>query len=169
MSSEFQDAGDDFRLAERTSGGAEPDRPAGRDATTAAVTRGAARLLADLGFAPLVEFPLPSGRRADLFALGRDGELVIVEVKSSVLDFRADAKWPEYRAYCDRLFFAVDERFPVDILPDDTGLMVADGFGGAVARPAPVHKLAPARRKALTLRAARAGALRLARTDDACG
>jgi hypothetical protein len=141
----------------------DPARDAARDAVTGAIMRGAARLLGDLGFAVIAEFDLPSGRRADLFGLGRDGELIIVEVKSCAADFRADSKWPEYRDWCDRLFFAVDERFPRELPPRDAGLMIADGFGGAVTRPAPVHRLAPARRKALTLGAARAAAFRLER------
>src|SRR5690606_11914867 len=86
-------------------------RDSERDAATAAVTRGTMRLLADLGYAVIPELDLPSGRRADLLGLGRDGELVIVEVKSGLADFRADLKWPEYRDYADRLYFAVDERF----------------------------------------------------------
>jgi hypothetical protein len=134
-----------------------------RDAATLAVTRGTMRLLGDLGYAVLAEFDLPSGRRADLLGLGHDGALVIVEVKSCVADFRADLKWPEYRDYADQLYFAVDERFPQDLLPEDVGLIVADGFGGAIIRPAPAHKLPPARRKALTLRAARLAAWRLER------
>jgi hypothetical protein len=134
-----------------------------RNAATAAVARGAARVLGNLGFAVIAEFDFPTGRRADLFGIGRDGELVVVEVKSCLADFRADAKWPEYQDYCDRLFFAVDERFPSEILPEDAGLIVADGFGGAILRPAPSHPLAAARRKALTLRAARAAAFRLER------
>jgi hypothetical protein len=96
--------------------------------------------------------------------LARNGAIVIVEVKSGLADFRADGKWMEYRAHCDRLFFAVDAEFPHEVLPEDAGLIVADGFGGAVVRPAPEHALVPARRKALTLRIARAAAYRLART-----
>lgn len=134
-----------------------------RDAATAAVARGAARLMGDLGFAAIAELDLPSGRRADLFCLGRDGEIVIVEVKSCAADFKTDLKWPEYRDYSDRLFFAVDERFPTELLPLDAGLIVADAFGGAVIRPAPSHPLPAARRKAITLRAARAAAFRLER------
>jgi hypothetical protein len=144
----------------------EPDPPARRDEATAAVARGAARLLGDLGFAVIAEFDLPSGRRLDLLGLGRDGELVAVEVKSCAADFKADAKWPEYREYADRLFFAVDERFPRELLPEDAGLIVADGYGGAVIRPAPAHPLPAARRKALTLKAARTAAFRLERRPE---
>ena len=124
------------------------------------VTRGAARLLQALGYAPLAEAPLPNGRRADLMALGPKGEMVIVEVKSSLEDYRTDRKWAEYQPYCDAFYFAVGPEFPLAALPDEPGLMVADGFGGAVLRPAPVTPLAPARRKALTLQFARLAAMR---------
>lgn len=131
-----------------------------RPETTELVTRGAARLLAALGHAPLLEFPLPNGRRADVMALGPRGELAIVEVKSSLEDFRTDRKWAEYGPYCDSFSFAVPPDFPREILPEGAGLIIADGFGGAVLRPAPVAPLAPARRKALTLQFARLAAFR---------
>ena len=133
-----------------------------RPETTAAVTRGAARLLAALGYAPLSEVTLPNGRRADLMALGRRGDIFIVEVKSSLEDFRTDRKWGEYRPYCDAFAFAVCPEFPRQALPEEPGLIVADGFGGAVLREAPVVALAGARRKALTLAFARLAALRAA-------
>src|SRR6185437_10792290 len=126
-----------------------------RPETTAAVTRGAARLLTALGYAPLAEVTLPNGRRADLMAIGPRGEIVIAEVKSGLDDYRADRKWAEYAPYCDAFYFAVDAAFPRQILPDGPGLIVADGFGGAVIVEAPVAPLAPARRKALTLAFAR--------------
>ncbi|PTS82585.1 MULTISPECIES: DNA repair putative endonuclease MmcB [unclassified Caulobacter] len=135
-----------------------PSRPE----TTDAVTRGAARLLVGLGYAPLAEVTLPNGRRADLMALGPKGDILIVEVKSGVEDFRIDRKWPDYAPYCDAFYFAVAPQFPDGILPDDPGLLVADGFGGAVVREAPVTPLAPARRKALTLAFARLAAMRQA-------
>lgn len=125
--------------------------------------RGTARLLLDLGITAIAEFTLPCGRRADLAGLGPKGEMVIVEVKSGVQDFRTDEKWPDYFAWCDRFYFAVSDRFPADILPDQTGLIIADGFGGAVVRESPVAKLAPARRKALTLKFARNAAERALR------
>ena len=131
-----------------------------RPETTELVTRGAARLLQALGHAPLLEFPLPNGRRADIMALGAKGELSIIEVKSSIEDFRVDRKWGEYAPYCDAFSFAVPPDFPREILPEDAGLIIADGFGGAVLRPAAVHSLAPARRRALTLQLARLAAFR---------
>ena len=138
------------------------DNPSIDDAR--ALMRGAARLLLDLGVSAIPEFTLPCGRRADLAGLGRKGEVVIVEVKSGIADFRADMKWPEYYDWCDRFYFAVSERFPSNVLPEQTGLIIADGFGGAVVRESPVQTLAPARRKSLTLRFARNAAERALRT-----
>ena len=131
-----------------------------RPETTASVTRGAARFLTALGYAPLAEVTLPNGRRADLMALGPKGQVFIVEVKSGPEDFRTDQKWHEYLPYCDAFAFAVAPEFPREILPEEPGLIVADGFGGAVLREAPATPLAGARRKALTLAFARLGALR---------
>jgi hypothetical protein len=134
----------------------DPHRPE----TTRQVTRGAARLMMDLGHAPLTEVALPNGRRADVMALGPRGEIVICEVKSSLEDYRCDRKWGDYAPFCDRFYFAVATHFPQDVLPDDVGLIVADGFGGAILRDAGPVPLAPARRKALTLAFARMAAFR---------
>lgn len=111
----------------------------------------------------MAELPLADGRRADLCGVGEKGEIVIVEVKSCPADFLADRKWPEYRAWCDRFYFAVDPDFPLECLPEDVGIVVADGFDGEIVRIAPEHPLAPARRRALLLRFARIAAVRLAR------
>jgi hypothetical protein len=134
-----------------------------RPQTTLAVTRGAARLMLDLGYAPLLEVGLPNGRRADVMALGRRGDIVICEVKSGIEDYRVDRKWAEYGPFCDAFYFAVAPEFPDGVLPPEPGLIVADGFGGAVVRAAPVAPLAPARRKALTVAFARLGAMRTLR------
>ena len=139
-----------------------------RPATTLSVTRGAARLMADMGYAPLLEVGLPNGRRADVMAMGPRGDIVICEVKSGIEDYRVDRKWGEYGPYCDAFYFAVAPEFPAGVLPGEPGLIVADGFGGAVVREAPPAPLAPARRKALTLAFARLGALRTLR-DQAAG
>ncbi len=133
-----------------------------RPEITANVTRGAARLLVDLGYAPLSEVTLPNGRRADLMALSPKGEIAIVEVKSGIEDYRVDRKWREYLPYCDRFAFAVAPEFPREILPEEPGLIVCDGFGGAVLRETPVTPLAPARRKALTIAFGRLAAMRAA-------
>lgn len=134
----------------------------GRQSETALkVWRGAARLLRQRDFACLAEVTLASGRRADLLALGPKHELWIVEVKSSIADFRADTKWPDYRLHCDRLFFATHADVPLDIFPQETGLIVADGFGAEILRDAPEHKLSAATRKAVVNRFARLAAHRL--------
>ena len=130
------------------------------------LARGVGRALAQRGYASLTEVSLANGRRADVMGLGRAGELVIVEVKSSLQDFRSDAKWPEYREFCDRFYFAVAEDFPREAIPEDCGLIVADGFGGAVLREAPMLALAAARRKAVTLRFALVSSERLRRLLD---
>jgi len=130
------------------------------------LARGIGRLLAQLGYASLTEVALANGRRADLMGLGRGGEIVIVEIKSSVADFRADGKWPEYREFCDRFYFAVDAAFPRALIPEDCGLIVADGFGAAILREAPDLALAAARRRAVTLRFGLTGAARLRRIID---
>ena len=136
-----------------------------RPETTLAVTRGAGRLLRHMGYAPLLEVGLPNGRRADVMALGRRGDLIICEVKSGIEDYRVDRKWGEYAPFCDAFFFAVAPEFPDGVLPDEPGLIVADGFGGAVVREAPTTPLAPARRKALTLAFARLAAMRTLREE----
>jgi hypothetical protein len=136
--------------------------PLTRPQTTDGVTRGAWRLLNALGFAAAAEVGLPNGRRADLMALGPKGQIAIVEVKSGIEDFRADLKWHEYGPYCDLFYFAVAPEFPQVVLPEAPGLIVADGFGGAVVRDSPQIALAPARRKALTLAFARLNAFRAA-------
>lgn len=130
------------------------------------LARGAARLLWQMGYSAIAEFSLPDGRRADLAALGRKGEVTIVEIKSGIADFRADSKWTDYSGYCDRFYFAVSQRFPHELIPDEAGLIIADGFGGAIVRESPELKIAPARRKALTLRFARAAADRLTRGSE---
>ncbi len=136
---------------------------------TQAVTRSALRFCLARGWSPLLEMPLPDGRRADLMALRPDGGFALIEVKSCARDFLSDAKWPEYRAYCDELHFAVDQDFPTDLLPVDTGLLVCDGFEAVALRDAPAHPLAPARRRALLHRFASLAATRLASLADPSG
>lgn len=139
-----------------------PDPPAG----AASICRGVRRALTQRGFVSLTEFRLANGRRADVLAVDEAGTVLIVEVKSSIADFRTDQKWPEYRDWCDAFYFAVDEAFPAGLIPEDCGLMVADSFGAAVLREAPESRLAPARRKALVLRTALVASARLHRIED---
>jgi hypothetical protein len=126
-----------------------------------AIARGVRRLMHAFGYSVISELPLASGRRADLVGLGGDGEIWIIEIKSSVGDFRADHKWMDYRLHCDRLFFATTADVPQTIFPRDAGLIVADCFGAAIMREAPKHRLHPPTRKAMMLAFARAAALRL--------
>ena len=135
-------------------------------ATAALLARGVCRALDQLGYASLVEFPLANGRRADILGLGRAGDLVIVEIKSSVADFRADRKWATYREFADRLYFAVPNHFPQVLIPEECGLVVADPFGAVLLRDGRMTPLSPGRRRALTLRFARLAAARLRRHLD---
>jgi hypothetical protein len=134
-----------------------------------AIARGTARYLHALGYCVVSELPLPSGRRADLVALGGDGEIIIVEIKSSVADFRADQKWMDYRRHCDRLFFATHAGVPCEIFPAEAGLIVADAFGASIVSEAPEQRIAAATRRSVTLRFAHAAALRLQAVADPQG
>ncbi len=141
-------------------GGASPPSAAGR------LARGTCRMLAQLGYASLLEVPLADGGRADILALGKSGNLIIVEIKTSVADFRGDRKWVRYRDFADRLYFAVPDGFPAVLIPEECGLIVADGFGAAMLRDGIATPLSAARRRALTLRFARTAANRLRRALD---
>jgi hypothetical protein len=144
--------------------------PDGRQSPIALhVQRGVRRLFAQLGQATLPEFTLASGRRADVIALSANGHLTIIEIKSCVADFRADRKWPNYRDFCDRFYFAAPDTMPVEILPGDCGLIVADSFGAAIVRDGPHHPLAGARRKAVTVRFAQSAAFALHALGDPSG
>ena len=144
-----------------------PDRR--QSETALAIARGTARLLRSLGFACVAELPLPSGRRADLVALNERGELWIIEIKSSIEDLRADQKWQDYRAHCDRLFFAFTQDLPCEIFPRATGLIVADAYGAYLQCEAPEHRLKAATRKLMTVRFAMAAAQRINRLVDPLG
>ena len=134
-----------------------------------AVRRGVQSLLASLDVDTVAEVPLPNGRRADLAGIRKDGAIWIVEIKSSLADLRADSKWPDYRDFCDRLYFATLPDVPLDPFPDDTGMIVADALGAAIVREAPDHPLAAARRKSMLTRLARHGFRRLYAAECAHG
>jgi hypothetical protein len=134
------------------------DRPAQRGAQLA---RGVCRHLAALGFAAVEELVLPDGLRVDVVALGPKGEIWVAECKSGLADWRADRKWQGYLPFCDRFFWAVDGAFPVDLLPPDTGLILADAWDAEILRMGPEAPLPGARRRAMTLRFARHAAARL--------
>ncbi len=129
------------------------------------VRRGVQRLMIQMRVSVLPEIPLVTGRRADLLCLSEKGEFTIVEIKSSIEDFRADHKWPDYRLHSDRLYFATHPGVPADIFPESCGLIVSDGYGAEILREAPEHRLAAPVRKALTLRFARISSDRLLRAE----
>lgn len=130
------------------------------------LARGVCRHLLGYDFACLEEFVPERGKRVDIMALGPKSEIWVIECKSSRADFVCDAKWQGYLDWCDRYFWAVDEAFPTDLLPDDTGLIIADGYDAQIIRMGPETKLPAARRTALTRRFARAAALRLQGARD---
>jgi hypothetical protein len=144
--------------------------PDGRQSETALmIARGVRRLLRVRGYSSLTELPLTDGRRADIAAVNGEGEVLIVEIKSSTADFRADRKWRDYVACCDRLYFAISERTPSELMPVEAGLIVADPYGAEILREAQIQRMAPASRRALMLRFAQAAADRLHRLADPGG
>ena len=142
-------------------------REDGRQSETArAVCRGTRRLLRQLGYASVTELSLADGRRADIVALSGDGTITIVEVKSSVADYKADAKWPFYQNFCDRLLFAIPATIPVALMPEAAGLIIADAYGAEIVREAVERRLPPATRRAMIIRFGHAAAERLHRLGD---
>jgi hypothetical protein len=127
----------------------------------AELQRGVCRAFRALGHSVVIELPLANGRRADVVAMSSNGDVLIVEIKSCLLDYRTDAKWQDYLDYCDRLYFAVRADFPCDVLPEQAGLILADRYGAELVREGVEERLSAARRKAMMLCFARAAALRL--------
>lgn len=113
------------------------------------LARGVARHLSSYGFATVEELVPTRRLRVDVMALGPKGEIWVVECKSSRADFAADSKWQGYLEWADRFFWAVDQDFPTDLLPDETGLIIGDSYGAEIIRMGPETKLAPARRKVM--------------------
>lgn len=130
------------------------------------IQRGVCRLLITYGYSCVTELVLAGGRRADIVALSKTGDITIVEIKSGIPDLKADNKWPDYEDHCDKFYFAVTRDFPAEKIPDKAGLIVADKYGGEIIREAAEARLAGGRRKAVTLRFARAAALRLQSLND---
>ncbi len=137
-----------------------------RAGTAPLLARGLCRAWADRGYATLTEFNLKSGRRADVIAIDKTGEVLIAEIKSSVEDYRADRKWRDYVAWCDRFYFCVPAGFDTGLLPEACGVIVADAYGAEIRRQPAPRKLAAARRRVLVLRFAHAAANRLQRLND---
>ncbi|MGH6735592.1 MAG: MmcB family DNA repair protein [Methyloceanibacter sp.] len=136
----------------------------------AALQRGVCRTFRALGHSVLTELPLANGRRADVVALSGSGDILIVEIKSCLIDYRTDGKWHEYLDYCDRLYFAVAADFPCEVIPDAAGLILADRYGAELLREPAEARLSAARRRAMMLSFARAAALRLQHhLDPGCG
>ena len=134
--------------------------------TAGEVARGVSRLLLEEGYSPILEFTLPNGRRLDVAAIGPGGEILGVEIKVALADLRGDNKWPEYLEYCDLFYFAIPPDFPPEHVPQETGLIVADRYGGAIIKEAEAQTLHASRRKAVTVSFARCAAERLSRTLD---
>jgi hypothetical protein len=136
------------------------------------IAQGVCRLFRHMGFAPIIEYPLGNGRRADVAGINRKGVIMIAEVKSGLADFRSDGKWPDYLGFCDCFYFAVSAGFPLDVLAGDepglerAGIIVADRFGGTILRGAQEIKMNAGRRRAETLRFARKAAARLHHVMD---
>jgi hypothetical protein len=144
-----------------------PDRR--QSETALAIARGTARFLGSLGFSSVSEVTLPSGRRADLVAMNERAEIWIIEIKSSLDDLRADQKWHEYRAHCDRLFFAFTQDLPCEVFPPETGLIVADAYGAHLHCDAPEHRLPAPTRKVMMARFGLVAARRINRLIDPQG
>jgi hypothetical protein len=133
-----------------------------QSATALRVQRGVMRMLRERhDMACYAEVALNNGRRADVLAVGPKGEIWIIEIKSSLIDFQVDRKWPEYREFSDKFFFAKPPELDSEIFPESEGLIVADGHDGAILRDSPDTPLPPARRKAMMLKLARLGANRI--------
>ena len=113
----------------------------------AILTRGVVRLFKDLGCGCLTEFPLPNSRRVDIITLSSEGIFSIIEVKSSVQDFKADSKWLFYLPYCDRFYFAVSEDFPLEVLPGNHGIIIADKFSASIEKETSERSIQGTRRR----------------------
>ena len=130
------------------------------------LARGVGRCLRSFDFVSVEELVPTAGLRVDVMALGPKGEIWVVECKSSRADFQADHKWQGYLEWCDRFFWAVDQDFPNDLLPDGTGIMIADAYDAEIVRMGPETKLPPARRKVMIQKFARHAAIRAQAARD---
>ena len=130
------------------------------------ILRGVCRHLVNLNYSPLTEFKLSSKRRVDVIGLNKLGQFIIVEIKSSVSDFRGDKKWREYWPFADEMYFAVANGFPIDLLPNDCGIIIADAYNAATLQPSPINRMNAVRRKSQTVRFAKTAAKRLHRLRD---
>jgi len=130
---------------------------------------GVQALFYDLGYCSITEMRLSSGRRVDVIGLDRRGRFAVAEIKTNLADLRSDQKWPEYLAFCDRFYFAVPVNFPIEIVPTETGLIVADQFGGEILRPSQHHIMTMGRRNRQIMQFARTAGMRLRKYDRQSG
>lgn len=130
------------------------------------LARGVIRLMNDMGYEAVTEFRLGNARRVDVMAINKKGDIAVIEVKTTLADFRSDQKWSEYLEYCDHFYFAVPEDFPTDHLPTGHGLIIADRFSGIAIKEAPYCKMNAARRRSVTLKFGRVAASRLKAFED---
>lgn len=138
----------------------------GRQSKEALLLRqGVQRFFVTVGLVCMCELPLPNGRRADVVVVTRKGDIYIIEIKTSAADLHADHKWPDYRDFCDRLYFASHASVPMELFPEDCGFILADQFGAEILRNAPEQRMTAAARKAMTLRIARCASARLTRAE----
>lgn len=142
------------------------DTPIVPNGRAAQIFRGVTRFFTEHDQSCLSEFTLKTGRRVDVISLDKRGNITIVEVKSSVADFRSDNKWHDYLEFCDAFYFAVDNDFPQDLVPPECGLILADAYGATILREPAIQNMNAARRKAVTLRFARTSANRLLKYTD---
>ena len=130
------------------------------------LARGVCRHLLGHGFVTVEELVPTPGLRVDVMALGPKGEVWVIECKSSRADYMSDSKWHGYLEWCDRFFWAVDEVFPTELLPAETGLIIADPYDAEIIRMGPESRLAGARRKVMLQKFARHAAMRLQALRD---
>lgn len=144
----------------------DDQEPTSLSGPAAEIASGVARSLLNADHSVLTELPLANSRRADIVAIDKAGKITIVEIKSSLADYRSDHKWHHYLDYCDLFYFAVNDDFPRDVLPEEEGLMIADKYSAEILRPATSRALSAARRKAMLIRFARLAAGRLQNKTD---
>jgi hypothetical protein len=130
------------------------------------LARGVCRALRALDFVVVEELAPAPGLRVDVMALGPKGEVWVIECKSGRADYVTDRKWQGYLEWCDRFFWAVDADFPTEVLPEGTGLIIADAYDAEILAMGPVTPLPPARRRVMVQKFARHAALRLQALRD---
>ena len=125
------------------------------------IFRNVGRLARNLGYSLISELTLPNGRRADMVCLALDATILIVEIKSSLADFRSDTKWRNYLPFCDRFYFAFPSSMNSRLMPEDAGLIIADDYGADIHREAPLQRMSSATRRAVLIRFGRCAADRM--------